>query len=118
MKMDMDQFAEVSTAIGNPHRARIVGYLACGPMCGCDLLKYFDFTQPTLSNHMKVLRHANVVIAEQCGKWTHFRLNHELLAAWRACADCLFGGDIDGECHQTRKECEAAFPECSVVVQN
>lgn len=116
MKMDLEQFALVSTALGNPHRARIIGYLACGPMCGCDLLKYFEFTQPTLSNHMKVLRQADVVIAEQVGKWTHFRLNQPVLDAWRACADSLVEGHVDNECHKTRSKCEEEFPECSVSI--
>ena len=34
----------------------------------------FDFTQPTLSHHMKVLIEAGVVTARKEGKWQYYSL--------------------------------------------
>ena len=65
--MNMEQFSAIAQALGNVHRARIVEFLSCGPLCACELQPFFGFTQPTLSNHMRVLRQAGVVLAEQVG---------------------------------------------------
>lgn len=113
--MTLEEFSKISDALGNPHRVRIVGYLACGSMCGCDLLQYFPFTQPTLSNHLKVLRESGIVLAEPQGKWTHFRLDQALLADWRRCAARLAAGDPDGECYEDRAAREEDFPASAPV---
>ena len=36
-------------------RLEILDLLSCGELCACDLLAYFQFSQPTLSHHMKIL---------------------------------------------------------------
>ena len=40
---------------------KIVDILSCGEKCACDILEHFDFTQPTLSHHMKVLMECGLV---------------------------------------------------------
>ena len=40
---------------------KIVDILSCGEKCACDILEHFDFTQPTLSHHMKVLMDCGLV---------------------------------------------------------
>ena len=56
--------------------------LSCGGMCACDILNYFNFTQPTLSHHMKVLEDNGLVIVDKKANWHYYSLN-------RAAADFL-----------------------------
>lgn len=49
--------------------------LSCGEMCACDILEHFDFTQPTLSHHMKVLMENNLVNVRKDGQWNYYSLN-------------------------------------------
>ena len=100
--MNTQRFAEIAAALGNTHRTRIIGYLACGEMYACELLEFFDFTQPTLSNHLKVLREAGIVHSRAQAKWTFYSLNLDLLAEWNTAAEKLFAGDSEGESYLVR----------------
>ncbi|WP_216845794.1 ArsR/SmtB family transcription factor [Campylobacter ureolyticus] len=42
--------------------------LSCDELCACEILEKFDITQPTLSNDMKRLEDANLVISRREGK--------------------------------------------------
>lgn len=52
-------------ALAEPNRLKIVDLLSCGTKCACDLLEHFDFSQPALSHHMKVLEKAEIITVEK-----------------------------------------------------
>lgn len=55
MKLNYEDNAKIIKALSDANRLKIIDILSCGEMCACDILKHFEFTQPTLSHHMKVL---------------------------------------------------------------
>ena len=61
MNQDYNANARIIKALSDPSRLKIVDILSCGEMCACDILEHFDFTQPTLSHHMKVLMECGIV---------------------------------------------------------
>lgn len=69
--------SKVLKAIADPNRLKILDILSCGEQCACNLLDYFDFTQPTLSHHMKILMECGLVMGEKKGTWMHYSLNLE-----------------------------------------
>ena len=71
-------------ALGDTNRLQIVQMLSDGEKCGCKLLEQFQFTQPTLSHHMKILCQCGLVNARKGGKWSHYSLNRETLGALQA----------------------------------
>lgn len=73
--MNDENIATVYKALGDYNRLRIVKLLSQGELCACKILEYFNFTQPTLSHHMKVLCDCKLVNARKEGKWSHYRLN-------------------------------------------
>lgn len=75
-------------ALADSNRLQIVELLSRGEMCACRLLERFEITQPTLSHHMKILCESGLVSSRSEGKWRHYSLNREALAA--------FGGYIEG----------------------
>ncbi|MBV4449208.1 metalloregulator ArsR/SmtB family transcription factor [Clostridium tyrobutyricum] len=75
MKLDYDSYAKIFKALSEQNRLKIIDILSCGEKCACDLLKHFDFTQPTLSHHMKVLIDCNVVKCRKDGLWSYYSLN-------------------------------------------
>lgn len=87
--MDMTEAAAICRALGDPSRMKIVMMLSGGEKCACRLLEAFDFTQPTLSHHMKTLCGCGLVVSRQDGKWSHYSLNAEKLAQLRAFIDSL-----------------------------
>ncbi|MBB6713410.1 ArsR/SmtB family transcription factor [Clostridium gasigenes] len=67
--------AKIIKALSDANRMKIVDILSCGEKCACDILEHFDFTQPTLSHHMKVLMECGVVSSRREGLWTYYSLN-------------------------------------------
>lgn len=75
MSNNYDENAKIIKALSDPNRLKIVDILSCGERCACDILEQFDFTQPTLSHHMKVLMECGIVECRKEGLWSHYSLN-------------------------------------------
>ncbi len=73
--MDYESYAKVMKALSDPKRVKIIDMLSHGELCACDILKQFNFTQPTLSHHIKVLVDVGLVTVEKTGTWHHYSLN-------------------------------------------
>lgn len=86
--MNYEKKVKCLKAIAEPNRMKIIHLLSSGTMCACDVLDYFDFTQPTLSHHMKVLEKAQIISVEKKGQWHYYTLEttfiEELLSAMKA----------------------------------
>lgn len=70
---------DVIRLLADPLRARIVELLAEGAACTCHLVADTGATQPNVSNHLRALRQAGVVVAEPRGRYTYYRLCPEVL---------------------------------------
>ena len=74
--MDREQLAQAFKALGDRHRLKILNLIAADEnICACDILKEFDFSQPTLSHHIKILLSANLIQCRKEGKWVHYTLD-------------------------------------------
>lgn len=74
--MDYEENSKIFKAISDINRLEIVHLLASGEKCACELLKNFNFTQPTLSHHMRVLIECGLVNTRKEGTWNHYSLNN------------------------------------------
>ena len=75
MNQNYEGNAKIFKALSDPGRLKIIDILSCGEMCACHILDEFDFTQPTLSHHMKVLIECGLVECRKEGLWNHYSLN-------------------------------------------
>ncbi len=98
--MDPTHVACICRALGDPNRLRIVRMLSGGELCACKLLEAFAITQPTLSHHMGILCACGLVASRREGKWRHYSIRCETLAAFRK-----FMGDLNC-CDQGSGGCE------------
>lgn len=73
---EADELAGMFKALGHPVRLQIVDLLSRfeGQICVCDVESQFDLSQPTISHHLKILREAGLVQAEQRGLWVYYYL--------------------------------------------
>jgi ArsR family transcriptional regulator len=69
----------VLRALADPTRQRIVELLAGEQLCTCHLVEELPATQTNVSNHLRVLREAGLVVSEQAGRYTYHRLVPERL---------------------------------------
>ena len=67
------------SALGDPIRLRILGFLSTGERCVCDLLAEIDVAPNLLSYHLKVLRDCGLVEASRRGRWVDYRLSSAAL---------------------------------------
>lgn len=67
--------AKIFKALSDSNRLKIIDILSCGEKCACDILENFEFTQPTLSHHMKVLMECGLVECRKEGLWSYYTLN-------------------------------------------
>ena len=63
-------------ALSDANRLRIIDLLSEGEKCAGDILESFDFTQSTLSHHMKVLMECELVKCRKEGLWSHYSLDN------------------------------------------
>lgn len=75
MKNNYEENAKIIKALSDANRLKIMDILSCGERCACELLEQFDFTQPTLSHHMKVLMDCGIVNCRKEGVWNYYSLN-------------------------------------------
>ena len=61
-------------ALSDRTRLRIIGLLAAGEVCVCDIHESLGLPQPTTSRHLAYLRRAGLVAARKDGLWVHYRL--------------------------------------------
>lgn len=77
----MDKYeknSKIFKALSDPKRLKILDLLSCGEKCACEILEYFNFTQPTLSHHMKVLIDCGLVDTRKEGIWNYYKINNTI----------------------------------------
>lgn len=79
--------------LADPLRLKIVESLAREQLCTCHLVEITGARQTTISNHLRLLRDAGVVVGEPEGRYTWYRLAPEAFAeALRALTGIVAGG--------------------------
>jgi ArsR family transcriptional regulator len=69
------------SALADPVRLRVVGVLATGGRCVCDLQIEVPVPANLLSYHLRVLREAGLVGAQRRGRWIDYHLEQGGFAA-------------------------------------
>lgn len=79
--------AQIANALAHPLRVALVRYLSTknsgagvdNVTCNKDLVEMFDYSQSTISQHVKILKDCGLFITESKDKFTLYYLNKELL---------------------------------------
>lgn len=65
--MPEEMFVRIYKALAHPVRLKIVRTLMDGPLCVCVLNESVEFSQPNLSQHLKILKDAGILKSEKDG---------------------------------------------------
>ncbi len=80
----------MAKALGHPVRVRILRMLAERQVCVTgDLVAEFPLAQSTISEHLRILRHAGLIQGEIEGPRTSYCVNRAGLAALQATVSAL-----------------------------
>ncbi len=88
--LDITAFAGICKALGHPARVRIVEHLKAIDNCICgDIVQILPLAQSTVSQHLKVLKAAGLVIGEVEGPRTCYCLDREMLERFKRTAGSI-----------------------------
>jgi ArsR family transcriptional regulator, arsenate/arsenite/antimonite-responsive transcriptional repressor len=76
-------------AVSDPNRLKLLACLKKGELCACDFVGVLQVSQPAVSQQLKKLKEAEIIIERPAGTWKHYRLNDELPSYIQAIIDQL-----------------------------
>ena len=81
---------EALRALAHPARMELIAHIAArGPLCVCHLHEDLDYSQPTISKQLGILRKAGLVESRREGRWVYYSVNETVLDAARGFLDDL-----------------------------
>ena len=86
---EMDKTARVFKVLSVDTRVRMIELLKHRSLCVNALARTLSITPAAVSQHLRVLRDAEIVTAEKRGYFVHYRVNETTLAEWKKLADSL-----------------------------
>ncbi len=75
----MNQPVAFCRALSDETRWRIVRLVMDRALCVCELADILAMPQSSVSSHVQIIRKADLLESETCGKWTYFRIRREYL---------------------------------------
>jgi ArsR family transcriptional regulator len=87
--------AQIARALANPVRLKIIDQLDPDQeKCVCELVDSLRCDQPTVSEHLVVLRNAGLVGFRQEGTKMFYRLKTSCIRNSLSCIDCVISYDV------------------------
>ena len=69
------EVTKVFEAFSNDVRMKIFRFLLEGKMCVSGIVHKLNVTQPTVTQHLKILQQAGLIKSEKIGYWVHYSIN-------------------------------------------
>jgi DNA-binding transcriptional ArsR family regulator len=83
---DTGKAARIFKVLSVETRVRMIELLKDHPLCVNALAKTLQITPAAVSQHLRVLRDADLVIADKQGYFVHYQVNEKTLAEWNQTA--------------------------------
>lgn len=83
------------TALADPTRRRVFERLAEGPASVAEITRGLPVSQPAVSQHLKVLREAGLIVGTAKGASTVYRIDPAGLGPLRAWLDLFWDAQLD-----------------------
>ncbi len=91
----MNEKVKVFKAIGDETRLKILILLSSKNVCAKGIAKHLEISEAAVSQHIKTLKEANLVIAYKEGYYVMYELNKDVLENAKKFMDLLIHKDID-----------------------
>lgn len=70
----MKEFLNLTKALADENRVRLLLALRKGELCACQLTELLQLAPSTVSKHLFLLKHAGLVESRKEGRWIYFKL--------------------------------------------
>ena len=64
----------ITKALSDPSRVRMLLALRGGELCVCQITELFGFAPSTVSKHLSILHHADLIRSRKSERWVFYRL--------------------------------------------
>ena len=88
---ETQKLARIFKALSVDTRVRMLQLLKDHALCVGALSARLDVTQGAVSQHLRILRDADLVVPEKRGYYVHYRLNEKTLLKWKNTVARFFG---------------------------
>ena len=95
---------DVWALLGDPSRRSIIEALSSEPSSVTDLAKALPISRPAVSQHLKLLKDAGVVVDRAAGTRRIYSVDTDQLARYRAQLDRFWGATLHSFAQQTELE--------------
>jgi len=86
---DSEKRARIFKVLSVGTRVRMIELLKRRSLCVNALARALEITPPAVSQHLRVMRDADIVAANKQGYFVHYRVNEKTLAEWNETARSL-----------------------------
>ncbi len=110
------KLAKLFRALSVESRVKIVQLLKTRSFCVSALAARLDMTPAAVSQHLRIMRDADLVVDQKQGYYVHYHLNEKTLAAWRGDVDRLLAPSPGtGKCRKGVSQCLTAARNSKAV---
>jgi len=103
-------------ALGDPERLRLFYLLSRHEeLCVCHLTDALELPQSTVSRHLGLLRHAELVATRRDGKWMYYRLNGNTATALAKVVEQMADDGLEADAVHLGKILQGLSPPCTTV---
>ena len=71
----MLSFMNITKALADENRVRILAALKDRELCVCQIIDLLQLAPSTVSKHLSILRQARLLAVRKNGRWAYYRLN-------------------------------------------
>ncbi|MBI5114845.1 winged helix-turn-helix transcriptional regulator [Candidatus Poribacteria bacterium] len=93
--IEIEELSRVFKALSAKTRVRMVYVLKRHTLCVGALSDRLGISQGAVSQHLRVLREADLVTPERRGYFVHYRLNEEAFAQWKEAVEWFIETDAE-----------------------
>ena len=77
---DLRDLLEVTRALSDETRVRILMMLDIHELCVCQITAAMDHAPSTISKHLSILESADLISRRKVGRWVYYRLSHQSIS--------------------------------------
>ncbi|OGV45318.1 MAG: transcriptional regulator [Lentisphaerae bacterium GWF2_44_16] len=93
-KADTEKLTRVFKVLSIDTRVKMLELLKERSLCVNALARILNITQAAVSQHLRILRDADILKAEKRGYFVHYSVNEKVLKRWREMAEELLNMDV------------------------
>lgn len=80
-------------AMADKNRLTLLACMKNGEVCVCDFVEVLSISQPAVSQQLKKLKDAGIILERKAGTWKYYRLAEDLPTVVKAVVDSLEAND-------------------------